>query len=249
MYHLRQSLAITVLGLLTSASVAQQSKPQDFRLHEPGWIIAGKPVVVKLIGQDLNPSTITFQHPGITAKVLSVQPFEGKTEVQRRWGNRMAEVEISTTPDTKPGSYRFTLSGDGVQSVTGRLTVDVSAPEMTEVEPNNELRKPMVLPAGSVTVLGKLDNEGADVFQFTGKAGETWRVEAFTTRLNRETKLEAVLRLRDPRLSPVRAAVDSGNDCALEYRLPADGPYLVELFDGDNRAAGDYNYRLALRRL
>jgi hypothetical protein len=100
-----------------------------------------------------------------------------------------------------------------------------------------------------VTVLGKLDNEGCDVYRFDGKAGETWRIEVFAGRLNRETKLEPILRLRDPRLAPVRAAVDQGQDCYIEHKLAADGAHLIELFDADNRSGGDFNYRLAVRRL
>lgn len=234
---------------LAGATFAQQEKKQDFRIHEPGWVMVGQPVVVKLYGQDLNPSAIRFEHPGITGKVLKVEAFEGKSDRQKKWGNRVAEVEITVPSGAKPGSYPFTLTGEGVRETVGTLCVDVAAPELKEAEPNHDLRKPQPLPAGSVTVLGKLDNEGTDVFRFEGKAGETWRVEVFANRLNRETKLEPIIRLRDPRMAPVRAAVDQGNDCHIEYRLPMDGPYVIELFDADNRSGGDFNYRLAVRRL
>jgi len=243
-------------GCLLAAAVmsvggvaAQQGKKQEFRAQEPGWVMAGQSTSVKLYGQDLNPKDIRFQDPSITAKIVKVEDFAGKTDTQRKWGNRVAEVELFISTGARPGSYPFTLSGEGVQPEVGRLCVDVPAPELSEAEPNHDLRKPQLLPAGSVTVLGKLDNEGADVFRFDGKAGETWRIEVFARRLNRETKLEAILRLRDPRLAPIRAAVDQGQDCAIEQKLTADGPHLIELFDADNRSGGDYNYRLAVRRL
>jgi hypothetical protein len=228
---------------------AQQGKKQEYRVQEPGWVVAGQPTTVKLYGQDLNPKAIQFQAPGVSARILKVEDFAGKTDAQRKWGNRVAEVELTISADSRPGNYPFTLSGEGVQPETGRLCVDIPAPEVKEAEPNNELRKPQPLPPGSVTVLGKLDNEGCDVFRFEGKAGETWRIEVFAGRLNRETKLEPILRLRDPRLAPVRAAVDQGQDCYIEHKLAADGPHLIELFDADNRSGGDFNYRLAVRRL
>jgi hypothetical protein len=240
--------AVATLTLVGRGTGQEQGKQQSFRLHEPGWVLAGMPTVVKLYGQDLNPSEIRFEQPGIRAKILKVGAFSGQTDVQKRWGNTVVEAEVSIPASSRPGNYRFTLVGEGVQDASGALCVDTPAPEIPEVEPNNDLRKPQVLPPGPVTVIGKLDNEGADVFRFDGKAGETWRVEVYAHRLNRETRFEPILRLRDPRMAPVRAAVHQGNDCHIEYHLPMDGPYLVELFDADNRSGGDFNYRLALRR-
>lgn len=244
------SLAALVLAaVLVSAAAAQQGKKQEYRMQEPGWVMAGQTTVVKLYGQDLTPNAIRFERPGVTGKVLKAEPFSGKSDWQRSWGNRVVEVEVTAAADAKPGLQRFTLTGEGMEPTTGTLLVDVPAPEVKEAEPNNDLRKPQVLPEGPVTVTGKLDGDGADVFRFTGKAGETWRIEVFARRLNREVKFEPILRLRDPRLAPIRGAVDQGNDCALEYTLRQDGAYLVELFDADNRSGGDYNYRLTFRKL
>lgn len=252
---MKYSLTPIALSVLAATSLAgmvsaqQTGKPQEFRGQEPGWVTTGAPVTVRLYGQDLDPKEIQFEQPGLTGKVLKVEPFTPKNDMQKRWGNRMAEVEVTFAEGVKPGSYRFTLTGEGVQAGTGELCVDVPAPEIKEAGPNHELRKPQVLPAGSVTVMGKLDGDAGDVFRFDGKAGETWRIEVFARRLNPDTKLEAIIRLRNPRLAPVRAVVDQGNDCALEYKLPADGPYLIELFDADNRSDGNFNYRLAVRKL
>lgn len=238
-------LVLTLLG----AAAAQQGKKQEYRIQEPGWVMAGQTAVVKLYGQDLTPNTIRFESPGLTGKVLKAEQFSGKSDWQRSWGNRVVEVEITAAADAKPGLQRFTLTGEGMEPTPGALLLDIPAPEVKETEPNNDLRKPQALPDGPVTVTGKLDGDGADVFRFNGKAGETWRIEVFARRLNREVKFEPILRLRDPRLAPVRGAVDQGNDCALEYKLQQDGSYLVELFDADNRSGGDYNYRLTLRKL
>lgn len=234
---------------LLGTANAQQGKKQEFRMQEPGWVMAGQTALVKLYGQDLTPNAIRFESPGLTGKVLKAEKFDGKSDWQRSWGNRVVEVEVTAAPDTRPGLQRFTLTGEGMEPTPGALLLDIAAPEVKETEPNNDLRKPQVLSDGPVTVTGKLDGDGADVFRFRGKAGETWRIEVFARRLNREVKFEPILRLRNPRLAPVRGAVDQGNDCALEYKLDQDGDYLVELFDADNRSGGDYNYRLTLRKL
>jgi len=42
--------------------------------------------------------------------------------------------------------------------------------------------------------------------------------------------------------------VDQGEDCAIEYQLPTDGPYLIELFDANNQAKPEFVYRLRVIR-
>jgi len=233
---------------ISGGALAQLDKRGEFRASAPLWVMAGQTVTVTLKGQDLAATDIQFDEPGITARVLKSAPLMPKNDEERRQGNTSVEVEVTAAAGVKPGSYKFKLVREGAAAVEGRLLIDVAAPEMPEMEPNDTLRKPQALPAGPVTVTGKLDNEGVDVFRIDGKAGETWRFEVFARRLNAATKLEAVLRLRDPRMASVRAAVDQGQDCAIEYTLPTDGPYLIELFDGDNKAGGDQAYRLTIRK-
>lgn len=231
------------LLLCTAGALAQQAgKRQEVRSTDPPWIEAGKPAVVRILGNGLAPAEIRFEEPAVTGKILKVEPNGDK-----RKGDTAVEVEIHSSADVKPRPHRFTLTGPQVQPATGTVLIDVPAPEISESEPNNELGKPQVL-AGPCTVSGKLDNEAVDVFQVNGKAGETWRFEVFSRRIKPDTQLEAVLRLRDPRMAPVRAAVDQGQDCAIEYTLPLDGPYRIELFDGDNRSNPNQVYRLFVRR-
>ncbi len=200
-------------------------------------------------GQDLKPAAIRFENTALTGAVLKTEPFNGTTDDERRRGNRRTEIEVTLPAGLKPGRYPFTLSGPDVEPVRGRLNVDIPAPEIAEQEPNGELGKPQALPPGSVTVIGKLDGDGVDVYRFEGKAGETWHIEVYAKRNALPGKFEAVLKLRDARRSPLKGAVDQGEDCYLEYKLPADGPYTVELFDGENRAQADFHYRLAFRKL
>ncbi len=226
---------------------AQQRGKGELRSIAPPWILAGRATVMKLAGQDLAPTEVRFREPRITATLRSRQERKPATDAERQQGNTLLEVEVTPASDVNPGSYPFELIEEGREPQRGRITVDVPAPEVPEKEPNHDLRHPQVLPAGPVTVVGKLDGDGADVFQFAGHARETWRCEVFARRI--QSKLEPILRLRDARLTRLRAAVDQGDDCAIELRLPADGTYLLELFDADNRSAPDFAYRLILRRL
>jgi hypothetical protein len=238
-----------LFSLPLGGALAQGDKKGEVRATTPFWVMAGKTTPVQIWGQDLAGKEIRFENPSLTGKILKTGPAMPKNDDEKRRGNTVVEAEVTVAAGIKPGLHPFKLVGESGQTAAGRLLVDIEAPEMEEKEPNDTLRKPQALPPGSVTVTGKLDNEGVDVFRIDGKAGETWRLEVFARRLNPMTKLEAVLRLRDPRLAPVRAAVDQGQDCAIEIKLPIDGPYLLELFDGDNKSGADQVYRLAVRRL
>lgn len=228
---------------------AQQSKQkQELRTVLPYWVTPGQKAAIQIYGQDLKPTEIRFENTLLTGSVLKTESFNGTNDDERRRGNRRTDVEVTLPAGLKPGRYPFTLSGPEVEPVRGRMNVDVPAPEIAEQEPNGELGKPQALPAGSVTVAGKLDGDGVDVFRFEGKAGETWHIEVYARRNSPAGKFEAVLKLRDSRRTALKGAVDQGEDCYLEVKLPADGPYTVELFDGENRAQADFHYRLAFRK-
>jgi hypothetical protein len=234
--------------LVMAVGAAAQGKKPEFRGAAPYSVLAGATTTVRILGQDLAPTEIRFEDSRISAKILKTGPLMPKNDDEKRRGNTEVEVEI-TAPGGLPAKYyRFNLLQEGGVSAGGKLLIDVPAPEIQEKEPNDTLRKPMDLPDGPVTVTGKLDNEGVDVFRFKAKAGETWHIEVFARRLNRATKLEPVIRIRDPRLAPIRAAVDQGDDCYIDLKVPVDGPYLIELFDGDNKSGADQAYRLELRR-
>jgi hypothetical protein len=242
-FHVSRAL-LAGLGLAFAAgtAVAQQPHKPEVRSSEPAWITAGQPAMVRIFTNDLTPTEIRFEEAAITGKVVKTE-----TSTDRKKGATVVEVAVTSGADLKPRRHRFTFTDAEGKSASGSLLVDVPMPEMAETEPNNDLRKPQLLP-GPVTVVGKLDGDGADVFRIDARAGETWRFEVLAKRLKAGNQLEAVLRLRDPRMAPIRAAVDQGADCSIEYRIPADGPYVIELFDGDNRTGGDLQYKLWVRK-
>lgn len=227
------------------ADTPEKPKP-EWRTTRPMAVTRGTTAVVRITGQDLAPREIRFEDPRVTAKIVKTEPLAPKTDEERARGNVAVDAEVSAPADLPPGVYPFKLIHTGTDSPGGKLYVDEPLPEISEAEPNDSLRQPQLLPPGSVAVLGKLDKDGVDVFRFSGRAGETWRIEVLAHRFG--SPLEPILRLRDPNLTSVRVAVDQGDDCAIVYRLPADGPYLVELFDANNQARPDFIYRLRVTR-
>lgn len=232
---------IGALPFPITAQDAPKPKP-EWRTTRPLALPRGQSSVLRIMGKDLKPKEVRFEAAGVTAKIVKIATLAGKTDEEKAQGNTVVEVELTVPPDLAPGSYEFKLVHDGSDSPTGRIFIDEPMPEIEEKESNDTHRAPQALPAGSVAILGRLDKDGVDVFRIEGKAGESWRFEVIARRAGAD--FEPVLRLRDPRLTPIRAAIDQGEDCAIDVKLPTDGPYLLELFDGDNRSNASYFYRL-----
>lgn len=256
---IRRALALLCL-VLSSTFLSAQDKPKpkpEFKAALPYWIPANKTTTIRVLGQDLAPKSIEFGDNRIQGKILKTEATSSDAEKAK--GNTALDVEITAPANVPPGSYKFKLVHESPASPEkkeekkeenqpeGRIYIDDVTSEIPEKEPNNSLIAPQLLESVPVAITGKIDNEGADVFRIDGKAGETWQFEIVARRAG--ATWEPVLRLRDPRRALVAAAVDQGNDCTLKYQIPADGAYLLEIFDGDNRANGDYFYRLSVRRI
>lgn len=240
---------LLVVALASAPALAQRrARKGELRDVQPPWVEPGKTATLQVFGQDISGTTVEFDDKAITGRVTKSGPYAGKTDEEKARGNTEIDLEVTLPADLKPGSYPFKLVSDSGMA-PGRMSVDVPAPDVKEVEPNDSLYKPQVLPAGNVNVLGTLNNEGVDVFQIQGKAGETWRFEVWCQRMKPGAKLDPVIRLRDDHHTPLQLAVSRGHDCAIQYTLPAGGPYLIELFDAENRSQGDFTYRLAVRKL
>ena len=242
-------LCTVLLGVRAQTTAEEMPKPKpEIKSVQPYWLPKGKTATFRVIGQDLAPKGIQFANGKIAAKILKVEKLEPKTDEEKAKGNTALEIEVTAPEGLKADSYAFKLPhGGGVETPEGRIYFDEALPEVEEKEPNNTLKKPQPLPPASVAVTGKLDNEGVDVFQITGKAGETVHIEILANRAG--AGWEPVLRLRDPRRVSVKVAVDEGSDCAMDYKLPKGGPYTLEVFDGDNRTDGKFFYRLTVKRV
>ena len=127
-------------------------------------------------------------------------------------------------------------------------------PDCLEKEPNDTLKhaQPVTLP---IIVNGRMDRpDDWDVFQFTGRAGETIVAEVYARRL--DSPLDSVLKLTDATgkllaWNDDREDLGSGvnthhADSYLMATLPADGTYYVHLGDTARNAGEEYAYRLRI---
>jgi len=127
-------------------------------------------------------------------------------------------------------------------------------PELVEREDNNrpQTAQPVALP---VLINGRVDAPGdADLFRFTGRAGEEVVAEVQARRLN--SPLDSRLQVTDAAGQELAANDDCEDrgagltthqaDSYLRVRLPADGTYYVRLTDAPGQGGPEYGYRLRL---
>jgi len=179
-------------------------------------------------------------------------------------GWNLQSTSLTLPPvDAGPGVYSLRASapapGDSSGSSSPFLSSPVlfarqDLPEILEREPNNTIAtaQPVTLP---VVINGRIGRPGdEDVFQFTGKAGETVVAEVVARRL--DSPLDSIIRLTDER-GRVLAFNDDHEDLGaglnthhadsyLMVRLPADGRYCLRLADVARQGGPEYVYRLRL---
>ena len=165
------------------------------------------------------------------------------------------EKAVLTPPpgDAKPGIYWLAARSRGLLSNRVPFVVD-TLPECLEQEPNNDPAhaQKVQLP---IVVNGHIDRpDDWDVFQFTGRGGETIVAEVAARRL--DSPLDSVLKLTDASgkllaLNDDHEDVETGlntheADSYLSVKLPADGTYYVHLGDTARQGGEEYAYRLRL---
>ncbi|MBS0264342.1 MAG: hypothetical protein JSS02_20565 [Planctomycetes bacterium] len=193
-------------------------------------------------GTDLDEaSQLFFSHPGITA-VQKTQMVDGQ-------------------PQPIANTFTVTIAGDvpvGIYDVRARSLFGLSNPraftvgdrkELNEVEPNNTADKPMAVELNTV-INGRSDG-GADLdwFKFSAKAGQRIILELKSKAL--DSRMEGALEIYNV------AGTTSGRRLAhrrtlgsvepvLDFTVPADGDYLVKVYDFLFTGSAEYFYRLAL---
>ena len=189
-------------------------------------------------GVDLDEATVLYvSHPGITA-VQKTQMVDGK-------------------PQPVAGQFVVTIAGDvpvGVYDIRARGEYGMSNPrtfvvgdrkEVLEVEPNNTPDKAMAVELGTV-INGKSDG-GADIdwFKVSAKAGQRILAELRSKRL--DSRMEGAIGLYSAagkRLIHRRAL--GREDPLIDFIVPADGDYLLKVYDFLYGGNAEYFYRLAV---
>jgi hypothetical protein len=155
--------------------------------------------------------------------------------------------------DAPPGVRQVVANRDGVHSNRVPFALD-TLPETFDKEPNNAegRAQKVTLP---VIVNGRIDREDDwDVFQFTGKAGETVVAEVHARRL--DSPVDSVIKLTDAKgqllsFSDDREDLGAGinthhADSYFMATLPAEGAYFIHIGDTGRKGGEEYGYRLRI---
>lgn len=153
-----------------------------------------------------------------------------------------SRVRLAIPADTPPGLCDlWAVADNGVSSP--RTFVIGNRLEQLETEPNETAAAAMSVPL-NVVINGRLDKAGdADHFRFEAKQGQRVIVECSAERI--DSRLRAVLEVFDA--TGRRLAVNRGYfgiDPLIDFRVPADGSYVVKVQDLTLSGSAEHYYRL-----
>jgi len=189
--------------------------------------------------------------------ISSVFPLGGRVgeqvNVAIRGFNLPTDKYAMNLAGVHPGLYPFTLGNNQQQANRVAFMVD-TLPECYDKESNDDPSRaqPVTLP---IIVNGRIDKtDDWDVFQFTGKSGQTVVAEVHARRL--DSPVDSVLKLTDSH-GRLIAFNDDCEDLASGLNthhadsyfmatLPADGTYYVHIGDTSRHGGEEYGYRLRI---
>jgi hypothetical protein len=215
----------------------------EIKSVKPPAVQAGRTTTVLIYGENLTTKEITVAKLPVKTKLIEVKATDPKLKLP---GSNVVSLEVTVGADCPPDSAELTLvQADGVKVTTPLAIVENVAQEVTVKKPAETFKQAMPVPGASVAITGQLNGNVPDLFRLDAKAGETW--EIFVTCGRMGSQMDPVLRLRDSRHIPLAlSAGDKKKDRHLEFHVPADGAYYIELTEGESKGGTGYDYRLTV---
>jgi hypothetical protein len=227
-------LAFGVLLVVGSIAKAAPPNPVLSGVFPPGGQ-AGTTVLVTTSGNLPGLTTLRCNVPDVRVEPAGPNQFR-----------------VAIPNETPPGQYDVqAVTANGLSSL--RTFVVGHAAEQLEVEPNNAAGNPpdgganggpQLVPL-DVVINGRIERGDLDHFAFAARRGQRVVMECHAERI--DSRLRAVLELFDS--TGKRLAVNRGYfgvDPLIDFVVPADGTYIVKLFDLVFAGGADYFYRLAI---
>jgi hypothetical protein len=223
----RKTVAAAVLGVLVGAAPAAAQLP-GARLNSvfPAGARQGATAECSLSGADLaGASGLYFSHPGISA----VPSGPNKFTVRVAAGVPVGAYDVRAVTPRGLSNFRAFAVGDW--------------PEAREQEPNDEPARaqPLTLP---VVVNGRVERPtDVDCYAFHLHKGQRVFIDCWAWRL--DSQLDGTLLLLGPDGRELAYAGDYyGKDPFLDITAPADGTYVLKVWDFVYGGGPDYFYRL-----
>lgn len=241
MYPLRRLLmALGCLLALRAPLGAQLPGARLLVLNPPGGK-QGTTFDVTVSGADLDDAlALRFGAPGITAtrKLGAPGPFDRDPPVVP------GVFTVTITPQVPPGITEVRLVGRfGVSNPRAFQVLGLT--EVPEKEPNNDISQ--AVPTAPESVNNGVIGGGADIdcFRFPLKTGQRIFVDCHAQRL--DSRLDAVLVLCGAAGNELLRSRDSlRRDPLLDFTAPADGDYVVKIYDAVYGGSPEHFYRLEI---
>jgi hypothetical protein len=223
-------LSLCALCALCGESLAQLPVPRLNAIF-PCGARQGATVECVVTGADLNGATgLYFSHPGITAEPAGA----GKFTVTVGKAVPLGPHDVRVVAPLGVSNFRTFVVGDW--------------PEALEKEPNDELAQAqrVGLP---VVVNGRIDKPAdVDHYAFAAKKGQRVLINCWAWRI--DSPLDATLMVYDSKGKELAYNGDTyGKDPFIDFTAPADGEYVVKVWDFVYGGSADHVYRLHIGSL
>jgi hypothetical protein len=250
----RFSRWLVFVALLAAVDAAQAQLPAA-RLTSlsPAGGQQGKSFDVTIAGSDLDEvSKLHFSHAGITAvqKTNPPGPFDkGPQPVANQF-------TVSIAANVPIGMYEARAIGRyGISSPRTFMVGEL--PEAVEKEPNQPsanaaplafsatVAQAQEVPLNNVVCGTTSSKDDLEYFKFTAKKGDRVLIDCWAHRI--DSKMDASLAVYDANGRELGSSRDfNRRDPFVDLAVPADGVYIVKLWDSVYGGGGDYFYRLAI---
>lgn len=227
----------SLLVLLSTQAWAQLPIPALNSIYPPGGK-QGSNVEVAVTGVNLDDGErLVFSHPGITAqpKMTAVDDFHPTP------AKVPDQFTVAIAADVPPGIYEARHIGrygatNPRSFVVGTLT------EVLKVAGNQKPAMALEVAEGS-TVTGRVDATAIDYYSLQLKAGQRIIVDCLAQRI--DSRANATLVMLGPTGRELGRSLDvEGLDPVLDFTAPAEGRYVVGMYDFVYGGGPDYFYRL-----
>ncbi|MDA1053741.1 MAG: PPC domain-containing protein, partial [Planctomycetota bacterium] len=224
-YH-KALLSVAACLMTLTAQSAFGQVPPVLNTVFPAGGQAGQSVEVTVSGSNLQGlQTLHCNSPGVRCESLEPTRFR-----------------LTIPADMPPGLYDLWAVGDNGVSAPRTFAIGNRA-EQLELEPNETMSESMPVPL-DVVINGQLDKAAdSDHFRFEAKRGQRVVIECWAERV--DSRLRAVLEVFDA--TGRRLAVNRGYfgiDPLIDFRVPADGSYVVKVQDLTSSGSAEHYYRL-----
>ncbi len=224
----------------------------------PAGTQQGKTIEITLGGRSLDGAReVWVSGEGVTGEVLEVNlpTPEQIREAQKRdeVAAQTARLRLTIAPNAKTGVRDLRIMAK--EGLSNRFRFEVgNLTEVSEEEPNSVFASAQTLPALPLVVNGQIKNADRDFFRFQARAGQRLVIEV-KGRAIKPYLADAVPGWFQPRIALYNSAGDliaeeddfrSDPDPVMFFTVPADGDYVLEIWDALSRGRDDLVYRVKI---